>query len=139
MRNIWTSHSIESIGQAVGGTSARRCRQITSGIHTAAFRTVAPARHSATRGYRCHWDAEARVPYSTAGKSVVWGRRLLVSKDIEGKLMTIESRQEEVRKLLMAVKLQSVVVVWYLVVICDLTASRTSRVMPSSRLVSSSQ
>ena len=33
-------------------------------------------------GYRCHWDAGARVQHSTAGKSVVWneGRRLLVSK-----------------------------------------------------------
>ena len=60
----------------------------------------------ATRGYRCRWDAEAGVPYSTAGKSVVWneGRRLLVSKDTEGKLMTIESRRSEVRRLWLAVK-----------------------------------
>ena len=32
------------------------------------------------------------------------GRRLLVSEDAEGKLMTIESQQGEVRRLLMAVK-----------------------------------
>ena len=51
-------------------------------------------------------DAEAGVQYSTVGKSVVWdeGRCLLVSKDTEGKLMTIESRQAEVRRPLMAVK-----------------------------------
>ena len=44
---------------------------------------------------RCPGDAEARVQHSTVGKSVVWdeGRRLLVSKDTEGKIMTIESRQ----------------------------------------------
>ena len=63
------------------------------------------ARHPAARGYRCHWDAEARVQYSTAGKSVVWdeGRRLLGSKDTEGKLVTMESGQAEVRRHLMAV------------------------------------
>ena len=51
-------------------------------------------------------EPQAGVPYSTAGKSVVWdeGRRLLVSKDTEGKSMTIESRQAEVRRPLMAVK-----------------------------------
>ena len=67
---------------------------------------MVPARHPASRGYRCHWDAEAGVQFSTAGKSVVWdgGRRLLVSKDTEGKLITIESRQAEVRTPLMAVK-----------------------------------
>ena len=60
----------------------------------------------ATRGYRCHWDAEAGVPYSTVVKSVLWekGRRLLVSKDTEGKPMIIESRQSEVRRALMVVK-----------------------------------
>ena len=74
-----TSHSIEPVGQAVGVRPDKRCRQITS------------------RGCRCHWNAEAGVQYSTAGKSVVWdeGRRLLVSKDTKGKLMTIESRQAE--------------------------------------------
>ena len=72
----------------------------------AACRTVVRARPPATRGYRCHWDGEARVPYSSVGRSVVWdeGRRLLVSKDTEGKLMTIESRQAELRRPLMAVK-----------------------------------
>ena len=41
------------------------------------------------------WVAEAGLPYLTAGESVAWdeGRRLLVSEDAEGKLMTIESRQ----------------------------------------------
>ena len=50
---------------------------------------------SSNIGYRCHWDAEAGVPNSTAGKSVGWdeGRRLLVSKDIEGKLMTTQQGQ----------------------------------------------
>ena len=64
------------------------------------------ARHPATRGYRCHWGAEAGVQFSTAGKSVVWDedRRLLVSLDTEGKPMTIESRQAVVRRPLMAVK-----------------------------------
>ena len=67
---------------------------------------MVPARHPATRGYPRHWDAEAVLPCSTAGKSVVWdeGRRLLASKDTEGKSMTIESRQAEVRRPLMAVK-----------------------------------
>ena len=48
----------------------------------------------------------SRSTVSTAGKSVAWdeGRRLLVCKDREGKLTTIESRQAEVRKRLMAVK-----------------------------------
>ena len=106
VRNKLTSHSIESVGQAVGVRSDRRCRQITFGIDTAACRTVVPARQPATRGYRCHWDAEAGVQYSTTGKTVVWdeGRRLLVSKDTEGKLMTSESRQPEARRPLMAVK-----------------------------------
>ena len=102
VRNKLTSNSIESVGQVVGLRLDRRCRQITFGIDTAACRTVVLARprHPATRGYRCHRDAEAGVQYSTAGKSVVWdeGRRWLVSKDTEGKLMTIESRQAEVRR-----------------------------------------
>ena len=53
-----------------------------------------------------HWDAEAGVQCSTAGKSAVWneGRCLLVSKDAEGKLMTIESRQAQVRRPSMAAK-----------------------------------
>ena len=48
----------------------------------------------------------SRSTLSTAGKLVVWdeGRRLLVCKDTESKLMTIESRQAEVRRRLMAVK-----------------------------------
>ena len=107
MRNKLTSHSIESVGQAVGVRSDRRRRQITFGIGTAACRTVVLARHpTATRWYRCHLGGEAGAQCSTAGKSVVCdvGRRLLVSKDAEGKLMTIESRQAEVRLLLMAVK-----------------------------------
>ena len=89
-----------------GVRSDKRQRQIAFGIDTAACRTVVPARHPATRGYRCHWDTEARVQYSTAGKSVVRdeGRRSLVSKVTEGKLMTVESRQAEVRRPLMAVK-----------------------------------
>ena len=43
-------------------------------------------------------DVEAGIPYSTAGKSVVWdeGRRLLVPNDGAGKLMIIESRHAEV-------------------------------------------
>ena len=63
-----------------------------------------PARPRATGGYRCHWDAEAGVPDSTAGKSVVWdgGRRLRLSKDTEP--MISESRTAEVRRQLMAVK-----------------------------------
>ena len=80
-----TSHSIESVGQAAGVRSDRRCRQLRLGIDTAACRTVVLARHPATRGYRCHWDAEAGVQYSTAGKSIVCdeGRRLLVSKKMQ--------------------------------------------------------
>ena len=84
VRKKLTSHSIESVGQAVGVRSDNRCRQTTFGIDTAACRTVVPARHPARRGYRCPWDAEAREQYSTAGMSVVWdeGRRLLLSKDL---------------------------------------------------------
>ena len=105
LRNKLTGRSIESFGQAVRVRSDKRCRQILFGVDTVACRTV-PARHPATQGYRRHWDAEAGVPYSTAGKSVVWdeGRRLLVTKDTEGKPMTIESRQAEVRRPLMAAR-----------------------------------
>ena len=105
-RDGLTSPSIESVGQAVEVTSDKRCRQITFGIDTAACRTVVLARHPATRGYRCLCDAAAGAQYSTAGKSVVWdeGWRLLVSKDPQGRLLTIESRQADVRKPLMAVK-----------------------------------
>ena len=105
-RDGLTSPSIESVWQAVGVRSDKRCRQITFGIDTAAGRTVVPARHLATRGYRCHWDADAGAHYSTAGKSVVWdeGRRPLVSRDPEGRLMTTESRQTEVKRPMMAVK-----------------------------------
>ena len=94
VRDKLTGRSIESVGQAVGVTPDKRCRQITFEIETAACRTVVPARYPATRGYSCHWDAEAGVPYPTAGKSVVLdaGRRLLVTKDTEGKPMTIESQ-----------------------------------------------
>ena len=106
VRDKLTSHSIESVGQAASVRSDKRHRQITFGIDTAARRTVVPARHPATRIYRCHWDTKAGVQHSTAGKSVVWhqGRILLVSKDTEGKLVTIESGQAEVRRPLMAVK-----------------------------------
>ena len=110
--NIWNGNwcngwvGVGSVGQAVGVRSDKRCRQITCGIDTAACRTAVPARHPATRGYRCHWDAEAGVSCSTAGKSVGWveGRRFFVSKDTEGKPMTIESRPAKVRRLVMAVK-----------------------------------
>ena len=71
VRNKLTSHRTEQVGQAVGVRSDRRCRQITFGIDIAACKTVVLARHSNTR-YRCHWDAEAGVQHSTAGKSVVW-------------------------------------------------------------------
>ena len=82
--------SIEYVGQAVSVRSDTRHRQITFGIDTAACRTVVPARHPATR-HRCHWDTEAGVQCSTAGKSVMWdeGRRLLVSKETAGKVTTI--------------------------------------------------
>ena len=51
-------------------------------------------------------DAEAGVPYSTAGKSVVLdeSRRLLVSKDGDNAWVIIESQHSEVRRLRMAVK-----------------------------------
>ena len=67
---------------------------------------MVPARHQATRGYKCRWDVEAGVPCATAGKSVAWdeGRRWLVTKDRESKPMTFESRQVEVRRPLMVVK-----------------------------------
>ena len=64
--NMLSGHSIESVGQAVG--SDKRCRRTTFGVDTAACRNVVQARHPATREYRCHWDAEAGVPHSTAGK-----------------------------------------------------------------------
>ena len=59
---------------------------ITFGLDTAACRTGVPGNHHAARGYRVHWDSGAGVPYSTAGKSVVWneGRRLLVAETAEG-------------------------------------------------------
>ena len=62
--------------------------------------------HVSIRHDTCHRDAEAGVQFSNAGKSVVWDdvRRLLVSKDAEGKLMTIGPRQAEARRRLVAVK-----------------------------------
>ena len=79
---------------------------MTLGVGIAGCRTAELARHPTTRGDSFLQDAEARVPYSTAGKSVVWnvGQRLLVSNDGDGKLTIIESRQADVRRLLMAVK-----------------------------------
>ena len=81
-------------------------RKITFGVDTAACRTVVPGNHPAARGYRGHWDSGAGVPYSTAGKSMVWdeGRRLLVAKQATGEPIMIESRQGTVRRPLMAVK-----------------------------------
>ena len=60
---------------------------------------------SNTEGSRCHRDADAGVQFSTADKSVVWdeGRRMLVSKDAESKLMKNESRNTEVGRFLVAV------------------------------------
>ena len=80
--------------------------KITFGVDTAACRTVVPGNHPAARGYRVHWDSGAGVPYSTAGKSMVWdeGRRLLVAKQATGEPITIESPQATVRRPLMAVK-----------------------------------
>ena len=60
VRNKLTSQTIESVGQAVGVRSHRRCRQITLRIDTAACRTVVPARHPATRGDRCHLGRGSR-------------------------------------------------------------------------------
>ena len=59
---------------------------------------LGPTRHRAKQGYRCQAN-------STAGKSVVSddGRRLVLSKDTKGKLMTIESQLAVVRRPLMAV------------------------------------
>ena len=90
--NKLTGHSIESVGQAVCVRSRGADKS-----------RVQSARQRA--GHRRQWDADAGVQFSTAGKSVVWdeGRRLLVSKDTEGNPMTIESRQADVRRLLMAV------------------------------------
>ena len=68
VRNKLTSHSIESVGQAVGVRSDKRYRQSTFGVDTAASRTAVPARHPATRGNRCHWDAESGAQYSAAGR-----------------------------------------------------------------------
>ena len=81
-------------------------RKITFGVDTAARRTVVPGNHPAARGYRVHWDSGAGVPYSTAGKSMVWdeGRRPLVAKQATGEPIMIESGQATVRRPLMAVK-----------------------------------
>ena len=99
--------AIEAFGlQAVDARTDQSRRTITFGIDTAACRTVIPPSHPAARGYKVHWDAETGVPYSTAGKSMVWdeGRRILVAKQATGEPMTIDSRQVEVRRPLMAVK-----------------------------------
>ena len=103
--DMLTDHSIESVGQAVGVGSDKSFRQTTYGVDTASCRTVVPARHPATT----RWilvSLETRkleLPYSTAGKS---GMRVDVclSKDTEGKPITIESQEAEVRRSLMAVK-----------------------------------
>ena len=59
------AHSIESVGQVLGVRSEDKSRlELT--------RQCVEPRHPAKRWYRCHWDAEAGVPYSTEGKFVVW-------------------------------------------------------------------
>ena len=102
VRNKLTSHSIDSVGQAVGVRSAKGADK---------------SRLESTRQRAGQWCQQGIQQHEgttdvtgarkvTAGKSVVWDecRRLLVSKETKGKLMTIESRQAEVRKPLMAVK-----------------------------------
>ena len=89
---------MEQVGQAVGVRLDMRCRHHVWGRHGSVQHGI--QRQDGT--YKCDWDAEAGVPCSTAGTSVV--ERLLVSKDAEGKPMTNESRQAEVRSPLMAVK-----------------------------------
>ena len=56
-----TGHSIESVGHAAVVRQDKRCGQTTFGVDTAACRTVVPARHPATRGYKCHCDTERRT------------------------------------------------------------------------------
>ena len=90
-----TGHNTESVGQAVGVRSDKRCKQSTFGVDTTACTAVVPTRYPATRGYGCHWSAEAGVPYPIAGKYVVWE---------EGKPRTIESRQAEVSRSVMVVE-----------------------------------
>ena len=90
-----TGHNTESVGQAVGVRSDKRCKQSTFGVDTTACTAVVPTRYPATRGYGCHWTTEAGVPYPIAGKYVVWE---------EGKPRTIESRQAEVSRSVMVVE-----------------------------------
>ena len=52
VREKLMSDIIESVSQAVGVRSDRRCRRVTFGIDTAACRMEVPARHPATRGTR---------------------------------------------------------------------------------------
>ena len=91
-RDKLSGHRIDSVGQAVGDRSDKRCRQITLGVDTAACRTVVPGKASGNTKVQMSLDAEAG--------EVAWdeGRRLFVSKDTEGKPITIESRQAELRK-----------------------------------------
>jgi hypothetical protein len=100
-------YALEAVGfEAIDTRSDQSRRTITFGVDTAACRTVVPKTHPATRGYNVHRDAESGVPYSTAGKSFVWdeGRRVLVAKQPSGEILTIDSRQAQVRRPLMAVK-----------------------------------
>ena len=94
-----TGQSIESVGQAVGVKSEKKCRQITFSVDTAACRTVVLARHPATRG-TCVIGTR-KLEYRTRQMArLLWEMKL----DICCKPMTIESRQAEVRRPLMAVK-----------------------------------
>ena len=102
MRNKLTSHSIESVGRQI------RQKMETNHVWN---------RHGSVQDSgACKASSNTRVQMSLGhgSRSTVldgWqvycvdeGRRLLVSKDTEGKLMTIESPQSEVRRLLMPVK-----------------------------------
>ena len=99
--------SVEAVTETSAGARTDKGRRtITFGVDTAACRTVIPPSHPATRGYVTHWDSESGVPYSTAGKSMVWdeGRRVLVAKQPSGEPIVIDSRAAQVRRPLMAVK-----------------------------------
>ena len=98
MHGKLTVRSIESFGQVMEVRLDARCRHIAFGADAAACRKVVPAIHPTTQGYRVHWDAEAGVPDSTAGKSGVWTK-----VDVCQPLI-IDSRQTEVRRPLMVVK-----------------------------------
>ena len=110
MRNKLTSDSVESVGQAVWSQIRqkvqthhvwKRLGSVQDSVAGKASQQHEVADVIGTRMLEC------RIRQQASLLNWLKGRRLLVSTYTEGKLMTIESRQAEMRRALMAVKLMT--------------------------------